>query len=188
MNTLLKTAIKSTIAEVRAQKHEEFKAYNQATRLRMRNRLLECGFTDKKVGRILHHHAGIRQNKEPAPQEWIDAPETERLIWHAHRQGTRRTLRAMNLAYGFLSDIPYYVMEPVCYTNPDWEQVIQYVNIYATAADDREHGAQRLEQWLQSAQSGNTVERVRYDVAGHEGQAVVVRPASAKSVTFKPSK
>lgn len=189
MNTLLKIDIKSTIAEGRAQTHQEFKAYNEASKLRIRNRLLACNFSDARIGRIMRHRNGIKQGMKAAPVDWIMEHDFQNRAWHEQRKETTKTLRSMTLAYGFLCDIPYYQMERVCYTNPDWEQVVGFVNVYALAENDQEHGPQRLEQWLQSAQSDQTTkEQVRYDVAGSEGTATVVKPSKQVSITFNSSK
>lgn len=56
------------------------------------------------------------------------------------------SLRAVNLAYGFLRGVPYSTMEQKCYTMPNWDAVEALTNGITIGANN-----QRFEDWKNDA-------------------------------------
>ena len=74
-------------------------------------------------------------------------------VWaslHNHRRNeVRKEARHSQLAYAFLRERPYFLLEKTCYTQPDWVQVEKIIKRFAGKQDIRVL-QQRFEEWKQS--------------------------------------
>lgn len=67
-----------------------------------------------------------------------------------HRRGIiRKTARSSLLAYGFLRDVPYRVMEQKTHTEPDWGAVQRMIQNFGNG--DKRDLTQRFAEWKDAA-------------------------------------
>lgn len=65
---------------------------------------------------------------------------------HGHRRmEVRRESRCSHLAYGFLRNTPYKVMENKCWEKPDWKKVEEIAIRFSP--EDKRVVAQRFSEW-----------------------------------------
>lgn len=73
---------------------------------------------------------------------------------HEHRVvNLRKVTRTSLLAYGFLRDRPYKVMEKFAYSQPDWAGVEKEVIRFGTIYDTEQNLKQRFAEWLAEAKT-----------------------------------
>lgn len=72
------------------------------------------------------------------------------------KEGMAKELRDSNLAYGFLCNRPYHVMEAFAYSQPNWENIERMVKRYGgvdyfAAIPDNRDVMQRFSSWKDTA-------------------------------------
>jgi hypothetical protein len=73
---------------------------------------------------------------------------------HEHRVvGLRKATRTSCLAYGFLRDRAYEVMETFSYSAPDWAGVEREVLRFGFPYDSEQNLKQRLAEWIETAKA-----------------------------------
>ena len=93
----------------------------------------------------------IRRQEKRFKKRWGGEHKGFQSMYRHRIDVVRPASRAHCLAYGFLRDREYSVMEVLSYTNPDWVEV-EKIAVRFSTADERET-KQRFAEWLGHAKA-----------------------------------